>query len=119
MIKKANELKAGDVLKSEGIVIEVDLSKDKDGFWGGKPNITILDVNDSYYGPGTRELRENEEFEIITDRKEIVRYYRIIDCDLAKYIADSLEFRKKFREITRAFFTKYNKKEKRKRKDKS
>ena len=115
MVKKlGKDLKVGDVIKDHGIVLEVDV-EGKNIFWGGKPNITTFDISDSYYGPGSRELRIEEEFEIYTERKDLIWAFKKIDCDLSKYIADMMEQRKKLSKIHRDVFDKLNE-EKRKQK---
>jgi len=107
--KKAEELIPGDVVKDYGFLLEIDLDPDPDGFWCGKPNITYYDLNDSYYGPGSRELTEIE-FEVLENRHDLIDAHNIVDSDLAKHIADLLEYRRKYNEIHKKFFKIYNKK---------
>jgi len=78
----------------------------------GKPNITLFDLHDSYYGPGIREIKSlNDIVKIETDRQKIVKVHNIIDNDLAKYIADSVQRREKFNKIYMNILDKMNKKE--------
>jgi hypothetical protein len=97
--------------------MKIDLTPDEKGFWKGKPNLTTMDVNESYYGPCTRGIKFDEEFEIITDRMEIIRYYNLVDGELAKFIADSLQFRETFKKLQEQFFNKFNKKERESKKE--
>ncbi len=94
-IKKGSELKVGDVIHKSGIVYELKRRSFKNSFWDGKPTMCYFDVNDSYYGPSCCELDLEKEYEIETDRKAIVNYYRITDNDLCKYIAERMEHRRK------------------------
>ena len=90
-------MQPGDVIVSgihEGVIFKIDTNGESI-FFGGKPNITIFDLNDSYYGPGCMEIK-NMDVEIETDRQKIVKAHRIIDNDLARYIADSMQLRKEF-----------------------
>jgi len=113
--KKVEDIIPGDVIKDYGLVLEINLTSDPDGFWSGQPNITCFDLNDSYYGPGCRELTETE-FEVLDDRRDLVDAHNIVDSDLAKHIADILEYRRKFLELHRDFFNAYNKAHPRKKK---
>ena len=92
MIKLGKDLKPGDVVIKPypGIVTEVERGKLEGSTWDG-PSWTFYDLNDSYYGPGSMSLDLKEEFEIETDRKEIVRKFRIVSNALASYIADTLQ----------------------------
>ena len=107
--KKGKDLKVGDILKKHGLVIKVDLNPDPDGFWRGMPFITYFDINDSYYGPSSTYLDINKDFEIYTERKDIIKVLETIDCDLATYIADTIETRKNFHEIQQSIVNKLNK----------
>ena len=108
--KKASDLIPGDIIKDFGFLVEIDLNPDPEGFWQGKPNITYYDLNDSYYGPGSRELQDDEtEFEVLENRHDLIDAHNIVDSDLAKHIADLLEYRKQYSEIHTNFFAIYNK----------
>lgn len=100
MIKKGKDLEIGDVITKPHSSIVIDLDKEgKDPFWCGEPSYTLYDLNDSYYGPGSGELDLEKEFEVATDRKTILRAYNIVECDLAKYIADALERKRELSDI--------------------
>lgn len=107
--KKGKDLKVGDILKKHGLVIKVDLNPDPDGFWRGMPFITYFDINDSYYGPGSTELKVDESFEVYDEPEAIFKSLKTIDCDLATYIADTIETRKNFHEIQQSIVNKLNK----------
>ena len=110
LIKKlGKDLQVGDAIKDHGIVLEVDV-EGKSKFWGGKPNIMTFDLSDSYYGPGCWQLDIAEEFEIFTERKDLIWAFEKIDCDLSKYIADSMEFRRKLDKIHNDVFDRLNEK---------
>jgi len=97
--KKGKDLKVGDIVVGHGLVMNIELDPKPGGVFDGKPNIGFFDINDSYYGPGHTWLDVDTDFEVYDDRKNIVRCLRIIDCDLAKYIADMMETRRKFHKI--------------------
>lgn len=107
--KKGKDLKVGDIAKYYGLIIKVDLNPDPDGFWSGKPFITYLDLNDSYYGPSSTHLDINKDFEIYTERKDIIKVLETIDYHLSKYIADMMETRKQFHKIHQSIVDKLNK----------
>ena len=97
MIKLGKDLEIGDVILKPYQYIIIDI--DKEGvkpFWDGKPSYGMYDLNDSYYGPCEGELDLDAEFEVATTRKEIVRAYNIVNCDLAEHIADLVEQRRNF-----------------------
>ena len=103
-IIKMKDLRPGDVILSgryhyEGVVYEIDI-EGKSFFWEHRPNITLFDLNDSYFGPGCCEIKDlNKKVEIETDRKKIVKAHKIIDSDLAKQIADTMQYRNTFGKI--------------------
>jgi len=108
--KKGKDLIPGDIVKDFGFLIEINLESDPEGFWEGKPYITYYDLNDSYYGPGSRELNEDEleEFEVLENRHDLIDAHNIVDSDLAKHIADLMEQRRVYSKIHKDFFTIYN-----------
>lgn len=61
---KGKDLKVGD-LTSRGLILEIDGRLD---FYQGKPNMTFVDINDSYYGPLIGERDPEEEYEILHER---------------------------------------------------
>jgi len=115
--KKAEDLIPGDVIKDFGFLISIDLNPDPDGFWGGKPNITYYDLNDSYYGPGSRTI-DQTEFEVLVDRHDLIDAHNIVDSDLAKHIADLMEYRRNYSKIHSDFFNAYNREYRRKKNEK-
>ena len=94
--KKGSELVIGDVMKEDGIILEIDYESD---FFEGKPTYVYFNISDSYYGPNATSLDLDEEFEIYTDRANINKYFRSIDCDLSKYIANMVGYRIKLRAL--------------------
>lgn len=109
-IKKGRDLKVGDVVENYGVIGEINLNPDPDGFWGGKPNIMYYCYHDSYYGPHLGELSLDREFKVFTDIKQIVKILKRVDSDMAKYIADTMQHRKEFQELKMKVVTKLNKK---------
>ncbi len=108
-IKKGRDLKVGDVVREHGVIYEIDLNPDPEGFWG-KPNIHYFCIHDAYYGPSGTWLELDRDFNILTDRKEILKVLTRIDCDMTKYIADSMQHRKEFQELKWDIVTELNKK---------
>lgn len=109
-IKKGRDLKVGDVVRDYGVIHEIDLNPDPEGIWGGDPNISFFCIHDAYYGPCGTQLQLDRDFEVFTDRKEIIKILKRVDCDMAKYIADSMQHRKNFQELKMKVVTKLNKK---------
>lgn len=111
MIKKGRDLKPGDVILKPyyELVLEVDLEPKPGEFWT-VPNISFFDLNDSYYGPSGRELKLDEEFEIATEREDIRKAFRQVECDLSNYISERLEDRIKLSELSAKVFTEMNRK---------
>jgi hypothetical protein len=112
MKKLLRHVKAGDIISKpwNSIVIKIKLVSDKNGFWAGKPYMTTYDLNDSFYGAGSREIDPEQIVEIVTDRKEIIKAFRIVKNDLASYIADTLQARKDFIYLSDSVVRKLNKK---------
>ena len=108
-IKRAKDLKIGDVIKGEGIVLKIELNPVADSFFDG-PYYTCFDVNDSYYGPASARLDVKKKFEVYTDRKNINHYFKTIDCDINKYIADMLQYRIDLQKLHNKHIKKLNKK---------
>jgi len=108
--KKGRDLKKGDIVNGEGLVLEVELDSDPDGFWNGKPNYKYLSLHDSYHGALCGELKVDEEFEIITERETVINVLKRIDSDMAKCIADMLQQRKDFGKLREDLTNKLNKK---------
>ena len=108
-IKKPKDIKVGDVIKGEGIVLEINLNPDPDSWFDG-PYYTCFDVNDSYFGPSSGRLDVKRNFEVYTDRKNINRYFKTIDCDINKYIADMLQYRIDLKKLHNKHIKKLNKK---------
>lgn len=108
--KKGKELKKGDIVNGEGLILDVELDSDPDGFWNGKPNYKYLSLHDSYHGALCGELKVDNEFEVITERETVIDILKRIDSDLAKCIADMLQQRKEFGEIREDIVNKLNKK---------
>jgi len=108
--KKGKDLKIGDIVKDYGVVLKIELTSDPDGFWNGKPCIQYLSLYDAYYGSTFGELDLDKDFEVLTDRKDIVRILRNLDKELAKYIADTMQLRKDFLELKMKIVLKLNKK---------
>lgn len=110
--KKREDIIPGDVIKDKGFVLKINL---QDDFWEGKPTATIFyDLNDSYFGPYVGELTE-DEYEVLENRRDLIDAHNIVDSDLAKHIADLLEYRKEFMKVHRTFFNTYNRNHPRKR----
>lgn len=112
MKKLGKDLEIGDVVKELGIIMEVKIESDPDGFWSGKPYYTALDLSDSHYGPGCGQLDLDKEFEVITERRDISKLFRTVECDIDGYIADMMEVRRELGEIHSNVFKKLNKKSK-------
>jgi len=115
MKKKEKEFRQGDVVKGIGIIKEVDLDG-KSPIWT-KPNFTFWDYNDAYYGPCSREMDPEKEWEVETERSNLIRAYNVMDGELAKFIADKMQEREEFNQIHHDFFTRYNKEHPRRIKD--
>ena len=109
IFKKGRDLKPGDVIKGDGIILEIDL---KSEFFGDKPCYSHFDVNDSYHGPYSRQFEMGDDFEIFTDRMNINRYFKTIKCDISNYIADTLNYRNKLQSLHDKKIKQLNKQEK-------
>ena len=107
-VKKGRDLKRGDVVVDDGLILDVELDSDPDGFWSGNPNYKYLSINDAYYGASYGQLPLDREYKVLTDRKDIVRVIKKIDSELAKYIADMMEQRKDARELYMEVLKKHN-----------
>ena len=89
ILKKGRDIQPGDIVKNQGIAVEVEeYNPTAEG-----PSLLYYDINDSYLGACLMHLDLEEEYEIITDRQEGLRIFKIIDNDLAKGIADMVEQR--------------------------
>ena len=97
-MKKPKDIKVGDVIKGEGIVLDINLNPDPDSWFDG-PYYTCFDVNDSYFGPSSGRLDVKKKFEVYTDRKNI-----------NKHIADMLQYRIDLQKLHDEHLKKLNKK---------
>jgi len=97
--KKGSELEVGDIVEQFGLVMAIEPEPDPEGFWGGKPNITYINSHDAYYGQTCGEFNLEDEFKVLTDRKQIVSYLKKLDSEMAKYIANMMQLRKDFKEL--------------------
>jgi hypothetical protein len=98
---KGKNLKPGDAIVQPhpGIVIKVD-PKGKDPFWD-IPNISFMDAYDCAYGGLSGPLKINDLYEILVDRKDIIKMFEKIDYQLLEHIHDTMDRRKKFKKIFR------------------
>lgn len=88
----AKDLKAGDVTV-DGVVGEVD-TEGNNWFWGGRPNYSFYDVNES--GPWHSELKMNTTFEVLTERRDIVDTYKKIEYEMMKKVFRAIEDQREF-----------------------
>ena len=108
--KIGKNLQPGDVVVGMGIILKIETKPAIDDFYCGKPWVEYMSLNDAYYGSGTREINLKKEFDVIVSRLDIIEAYERIDGEIAKYIADMMEFRKRYNSLQHDFFTAYNKK---------
>jgi hypothetical protein len=103
-------LQAGDCIRdskghhSAGIIIGVN---HLDKFYSGDPHYSFYDINDctnSYSG----HLDYDEEFTVINSRREILRYYNVIELELLRESADCLDRRRELIGIRRTAIDRMN-----------
>ena len=97
-ILKGKELQPGHVIVGRGMIIEVDIDGDS-FFYDGKPSFSYYDINDSSYGSCSTSFDLEEEFEVCTDRRDIVHYFKIIDYQILSSIADLSEGRRTLKNV--------------------
>lgn len=97
MIKKGKNLKIGDLITKPyaAIIIGIDV-EGIDPFFDKEPTLTSYDLNDCLYGPGTGYLDVEQDHEVETDRKKIMKAYKQVRRDLAEYIVEGIERHRKF-----------------------
>jgi len=105
---KGKDLKSGDVViqkrgkhDSVNIIVSVDING-IDKFWSGRPNYSFYYINDCNYGPYHANLKLSEIFYLITDRKEILRYYDMVELELLRNSAEIMRNRNYLIDIKRA-----------------
>jgi hypothetical protein len=106
-IKKGRELKVGDIIHDQGIIYKLKRRSSTQGFWEGKPYMCYFDINDSGDGPLCGSFDLDKEYIIEDDRKVIVDIFKKIDRELARFIAEHMEYRKKLGYIHNRILKKY------------
>ena len=94
----ANLIQTGDLLTT-GLVVNVDQTGEDD-FWIGKPNITVVDPRDSYFGPTASELLD-KDYEIVA--RQGTKEYNTVVAKLMQeqlsYLKDRVELIEKMMEF--------------------
>ena len=93
-IKLGKDLQAGDCIRdskghSAGIVVGVN---HLDRFYKDNPHYSFYDINDCTHSC-SMHLDYDDEFTIINSRREILRFYDVVELELLRESANLLKYR--------------------------
>ena len=112
-IKLGKDLKIGDCIRAKhgshtsGIIKSINELED---FYEDKLHYEIYDINYFMNGPCSTHLDLKEEFTVINSRKEILRYYNIVELGILGHAADLMDFRRDLKIIKSISINRINKK---------
>jgi len=108
-------LKSGDCIRdkkgfhSAGIIIGINgLPR----FYPNENHYQWFDINSPEDGPYSGNLNMEDEFIIINSRREILRYYDIVELALLRYSADLMDYRRNLIDIKKSVINDLNNKDK-------
>ena len=109
IIVKGKDLKPGDCIKGNisGIVISIN---GLNNIYGDEDHYEIYDINYCHDGTCSSHLDMDDNFELILDRKEILRYYNKVELELLRQSADCMKYRNELVDIRSKVISKLNKK---------
>lgn len=101
-IKLGKDLKVGDCIRctpshnAAGVIVEVDPKGIKND---GEPNFSYYDLNDCSSGYYIAHLDLKQKFSVVNSRHEISRYYNVIELNLLRQSANTMDYRRDLMKI--------------------
>ena len=109
--KLGKDLLPGDIIRakkgSNDTCIIVGINNHKD-FYNNEDHYEVYDINYCSDGPYLGRLDFDEEFDVVCNRKEILKYYNLIELELLRKAADLIDYRKELVNVKNVAITRLN-----------
>jgi len=110
--KLGKDLVPGDIIRakkgSNDTCIIVGINNHKD-FYNDEDHYEVYDINYCSDGPYLGRFNLNEEFNVVCNRRDILKYYDLVELELLRKAADLVDCRKELINIKKGVIIKLNK----------